>query len=254
MKRVAILNHKGGSGKTTTTVNLGAALAEAGKRVLVLDFDPAAGASMWLGAVSDDGRPGLAQAVGGSADLSELIRETAVPGLEIIPSTLALSKAEKSLASEIGGETVLKRKSSGLPSGRWDYLLVDCPPTLGLLTLNALSAASHVLIPVEAHVMALSGVVSLMETISIVRERLNPGLSVCGVLACRVDGRTLHAREVLRLLQDKFGSLFYSTRIRENVKLAESPSFAKPVTLYAPSSPGAEDYRALAREFAEKIS
>jgi chromosome partitioning protein len=229
-------------------------LAEAGKRVLVLDFDPAAGASLWLGIASEDGRPGLAQALAGAAAFPDLVRETAVAGLEIIPAALSLSKAEKSLAGEIGGEAILKKKVADLPAGRWDYFFVDCPPTLGLLTLNALSAASHVLIPVEAHVMALSGVVSLMETVAVVRERLNPGLSVCGVLACRVDRRTLHSMEVVRILKDKFGPLLYSTQIHENVKLAESPSFAKPVTLYAPSSPGAEDYRALAREFMEKIS
>ncbi len=254
MKRVAVLNHKGGSGKTTTAVNLGAALAESGKRVLLLDFDPAAGATSWLGVASEDGSHGLAQALMGSVPMAELVRETAVAGLEIIPAALSLSKAEKFLAGEIGGESILKKRTGELPGGRWDYLLVDCPPTLGLLTLNALSAASQVLIPVEAHVMALSGVVSLMETVAVVKERLNPGLSVCGVLACRVDRRTLHSMEVARILKEKFGPLMFATQIRENVKLAESPSFAKPVTLYAPSSPGAEDYRALAGEFMERMS
>jgi chromosome partitioning protein len=246
MRSIALLNQKGGSGKTTTAVNLAAALAESKRRVLLVDFDPSAAASSWLGG-KDDGK-GLLDALMGVKTLADLVQPTAVEGLDLIPSSLSLAGAEKQLAGEIGAETLLKKKCAKLPEGRWDYLLIDCPPTLGLFTLNALSAVDEVLIPVEAHVIALNGLVSLMQTVEVVRERLNPQLALAGVLACRVDGRTNHSRDVVNALKEKFGALFYKTLIRENVKLAESPSFAKPVTVYASSSPGAEDYRSLARE------
>lgn len=246
MRTIALLNQKGGSGKTTTAVNLAAALAESGKKVLLMDFDPAAAASSWLNA-SDPGR-GLLEVLTDNKNLIDLARETGVPGLDIVAATLSLSGAEKALAGEIGPESLLKKKAGKLPTDRWDYFLIDCPPSLGLLTLNALSAAQEVLIPVEAHVITLSGLVSLMQTIEVVKERLNPSLAICGILACRVDRRSNHSQEVVEILQKKFGNLVYKTLIRENIRLAESPSFGKPITQYASSSPGAEDYRALAKE------
>ena len=247
MRTIALLNQKGGSGKTTTAVNLAAALAESGQRALLLDFDPAAAASSWLGA-SDSGR-GLLEVLTNGRNLVELARETGVPRLDLIPASLSLSSAEKTLAGEIGPELLLKKKVAKLPQDRWDYLLIDCPPSFGLLTLNALSAAQEVLIPVEAHVITLTGLVSLMQTVEVVKERLNPSLSICGILACRVDRRTNHSQDVLDSLVSKFGNMMYKTLIRENVRLAECPSFGKPITQYASSSSGAEDYRSLAKEF-----
>ncbi len=246
MRIIAVLNQKGGSGKTTTAVNLAASLAEHKRRVLLLDLDPASAASAWLG-VKDESR-GLVEVLTNGKELADLVRPTACEGLEIIPSSLSLSGAEKSLASEIGVETLLRKKIAKLPHGRWDYLFVDCPPSMGLLTLNALSAVREVLIPVEAHIMALEGLVSLTQTAEVVKERLNSELSICGILACRMDQRTNHAREVVESLRRKFGPLVYKTRIRENVRLAECPSFGMPITQYASSSSGAEDYRALAKE------
>ncbi|MBI4056371.1 MAG: ParA family protein [Elusimicrobia bacterium] len=246
MRTIAILNQKGGSGKTTTAVNLAAALGEQKQRVLVLDLDPAAAASSWFGA--QDQTRGLLEVLTEGKNLYDLVKETGFPGIDLIPSSLALSSAEKALTREIGPETLLKRKIAKLPSDRWDYLLLDCPPSLGLLTLNALSAAQEVLIPVEAHVMALSGLVSLLQTVEVVKERLNPDLSVCGILACRVDHRTNHSKDVVDSLSEKFGPLLYKTKIRENVRLAECPSFGKPITAYAPSSSGTEDYHSLAKE------
>lgn len=246
MRSIALLNQKGGSGKTTTAVNLAAALSEFKRRVLLIDFDPSAAASSWLGA-KDESR-GLLDVLLDSKPLAELVQPTAIKNVEIVPSSLSLAGAEKQVAGEIGAETLLKKKCAKLPDDRWDYLLIDCPPTLGLFTLNALSAASEVLIPVEAHVIALGGLVSLMQTVEVVRERLNPSLLVCGVLACRVDSRTNHARDVVDALKEKFGPLLFKTLIRENVRLAECPSFGKPVTVFANNSAGAEDYRALARE------
>lgn len=246
MRSISILNQKGGSGKTTTAVNLSAALAEGGRKVLVIDLDPAAAASSWLGV--SDGSRGLLDALTEGKSLTELVQPTAVEGLEVIPSSLSLSGAEKALAGEIGVETLLRKRLAKLPHDRWDYLLLDCPPSLGLLTVNALSASREVLIPVEAHILALAGLVSLTQTVEVVRERLNADLKICGILACRMDFRTNHAREVVSSLQKTFGELVYKTHIRENVRLAECPSFGKPITLYASSSSGAEDYRELAKE------
>jgi chromosome partitioning protein len=246
MRRIAILNQKGGSGKTTTAVNLAAALAESGRRVLLMDLDPAAAASSWL-AVKENGK-GILEALTAEKSLADLVQPTSCPGLEIIPSSLSLSGAEKALAGEIGVESLLRKKIAKLPQDRWDYLILDCPPSLGLLTINALSAALEVLIPVEAHIIALDGLVSLTQTAEVVKERLNPELAICGILACRMDQRTNHAREVVESLRQKFGSLLYKTKIRENVRLAECPSFGEPITRYASSSSGAEDYRSLAKE------
>jgi chromosome partitioning protein len=136
----------------------------------------------------------------------------------------------------------------GLPKGRWDYVLLDCPPTLGVLTVNALAAARELLVPVEAHVMALSGLAQLLHTVEVVKERLNPKLAISGILACRVDARTRHAREVVERLRERSGNLVYKTVIRENIRLAECPSFGQPITQYDPRSAGAADYRALAAE------
>lgn len=246
MRVIALLNQKGGSGKTTTAVNLAAAIAEKERRVLLIDFDPAAAATSWLGV--DNGTKGLLEALTENRGLSELVQETSTPGVDMIPASMMLAGAEKSLAGEIGAESLLKRRIDALPKGRWKYLLIDCPPTVGLLAINALAAAHEVLIPVEAHVITLGGLVSLMQTIAVVKERLNPRLQIAGILACRFDARTNHSKEVVSSLQKKFGGLVYKTRIRENVRLAECPSFAKAITKYAPSSSGAEDYRALASE------
>lgn len=246
MRIIAVLNQKGGSGKTTTAVNLAAALVERKRRVLVLDLDPAAAASNWLG-VKENGK-GLLDALKGDVAIVDLVQKTKSGGVEIVAASFTLSTAEKALAGEIGVETLFRKKLGKLPEGRWDYVIIDCPPSMGLLTVNALSASREVLIPVEAHVMALDGLVTLMQTVEVVKERLNADLAVCGILACRLDSRTNHSVEVVESLRKKFGPLLYKTRIRENVRLAECPSFGKPITKYASSSSGAEDYRALAAE------
>jgi chromosome partitioning protein len=152
------------------------------------------------------------------------------------------------LAGEVGAETILRRNLDRLPPDRWDYVLIDCPPTLGVLTVNALVAVAELLVPVEAHVMALSGLAQLLQTVEVVRDRLNPDLRVSGILACRVDFRTRHAREVVEQLRQRSGSLVYHTVIRENIRLAECPSFGQAITHYDGKSAGAADYRALADE------
>jgi chromosome partitioning protein len=242
---IAITNQKGGSGKTTSAVNLAAALAEGKRQVLVVDLDPQASASTWLG-VKDGGR-GLLDLLTEGGKLSDLVRQTNAPGVDLIPSSSWLVGAEKALAGEVAAETILRGYLAGLPA-QWKYILLDCPPALGILTVNALAAAREVLVTVEAHVMALQGLARLIQTVGVIRERLNPGLEITGILACRVDARTRHAQDIVEELRTRFGKLVFKTGIRENVRLAECPSFGQPITQYAPQSHGAEDYRALARE------
>lgn len=243
---IALSNQKGGSGKTTTSVSLAAALAAQKRNVLLLDLDPQASASHWLGH-RDAGKETL-EAFTGDGSLLENVRSTSSPRLELVPSSSWLLGIEKALAGEVGAETILRRQLESVEDGRWDYILMDCPPNLGVLTVSALTAAHEVLVPVEAHVMALSGLAQLMKTVELVQTRLNPPLRVSGILACRVDSRTRHSQEVVQHLRERFGDRVFQTVIRENVRLAECPSFSCSILEYAKSSKGAEDYLALARE------
>jgi chromosome partitioning protein len=249
-RTLAIANHKGGSGKTTTAVNLSACLAQRDRRVLLIDLDAQASATTWLGCQAVD--DGLLDVFTGKRSLAALIRPTQVPGLAIVPAGPSLVGAERTLASEIGVETILRGELRRLPKREWEYVLIDCPPALGTLTINALTAVREVLVPVEAHVMALSGLVQLRHTVERVQQRLNAELILSGVLACRVDGRTRHAQEVVAELRQHFGGTVLRSVIRENVRLAECPSFGQPITVYAPTSTGAADYRALADEVIEQ--
>jgi len=242
---IAVTNQKGGSGKTTSAVNLAAALAESKHPVLLVDLDAQASASTWLG-VKDGGR-GLLDLLTEGGKLIDLVRQTNAPGVDLIPSSSWLVGVEKALAGEVAAETILRGHLAGLPT-QWKYILLDCPPALSLLTVNALAAAREVLVTVEAHVMALQGLARLIQTVGVIRERLNPELEITGILPCRVDARTRHAQDVVEELRTRFGKLVFKTGIRENVRLAECPSFGQPITQYAPDSHGAEDYRALARE------
>lgn len=246
MRRIAITNHKGGSGKTTTAVNLAAALGEKKRRVLLIDLDPQGSATSWCGIKNTD--KGVFRVFVENGNVLDILSETNVPNVAVIPASPWLVGVEKALAGEVGAETILRRQLQNLPQDRWEYLIIDCPPALGILTVNALAAVREVLVPVEAHVLALEGLAQLLQTVDVVKERLNPELKICGILACRVDGRTRHAQEVVEHLQGRFGDLVYKTVIRENVRLAECPSFGKPITQYDPRSYGAQDYRALAAE------
>lgn len=251
MKVVAITNQKGGSGKTTTAVNLAAALAEKGRRILVIDLDAQASASMWLG-VSDTANS-LLGVLAGERDLASAVKPSSCRGVDVVPASPALSGAERALASEVGPELILRRAIETLPN-RWDFVLLDCPPSLGLLSVSALAAADEVLVPVEAHVMALAGLASLTQTIERVRARLHAGVRLGAIVACRVDTRKNLCQDVLSSLRERFGATVLKATVRENVRLAEAPSFAVPITAYDGRSAGAEDYRAVAAEVLKRFA
>ena len=244
MRTIAIAHHKGGTAKTTTTVNLAAALAESGHRVLVIDMDPQGSATAWLGV--RDPEYSVIDAIRGRKNLADLIYETTAPGVQLVPASpgLVVSERDDETNTALGFIRAMER----LPP-LWDFVFVDCPPSLGYLGIAPLTICQEVLVPVEAHVLALAGLSSLLETIGRARSVLNPRLRIAGVLACRVN-RTSHSRMVVERLARRFPDSFMRSQIRENIRLAEAPSFHLPITAYDPQSSGAEDYRALAAEIA----
>lgn len=249
MRTIAVANQKGGAAKTTTAVNLAAALGEGKRKILLIDLDPQACASAWYG-IREEGR-GLLDAFLEKTELAGMARETHVPGVTVIPASAWLASVDKSMAGQVGAELVFREQLSALPN-RWDIVMIDCPPSLGLLTVSALSAVKEVLVPVETSVMALAGLARLTETVAMVHDRLNPVLSVTGILACRADLRRSLSREVIEAMRDSFPDKVLRTVIRENVRLAEAWSHAKPITIYAPTCHGAADYRAAAKELEER--
>jgi cellulose biosynthesis protein BcsQ/4-amino-4-deoxy-L-arabinose transferase-like glycosyltransferase len=244
VRTIAIANHKGGTAKTTTTVNLAAALGELGHRVLVIDMDPQGSMSAWLGV--RDTEFGVIDAIRGRQFRAKHVYETSAPGVQLVPASPGLVVSDRSEETDIA--LGFMQALEGLPP-LWDFVLVDCPPSLGYLSIAPLTVCQEVLVPVETHVLAMAGLTSLLATIARTQGRLNPGLRIAGVLACRAN-RTSHSRKVVERLARRFPASFLQTQIRENVRLAEAPSFRLPITLYAPDSSGAEDYRALAVELA----
>ncbi|WP_024288448.1 ParA family protein [Cellulomonas sp. KRMCY2] len=245
---IALCNQKGGVGKTTTTINLGAALASYGRRVLIVDFDPQGAASVGLGISPHElDRTVYNLLMERGAVLSEIVRPTAVEGLDLLPSNIDLSAAEVQLVGEVARESILSRVLRPAEQD-YDVILIDCQPSLGLLTVNALTAAHGVLIPLECEFFALRGVALLVETVEKVRDRLNPRLQVDGILATMHDPRTLHSREVLARVNEAFGEQLLHTVIGRTVKFPDSSVAAEPITTYAPTHPGAIAYRQLARE------
>ena len=245
---IALCNQKGGVGKTTSTINLGAALAEYGRRVLVVDFDPQGAASVGLGINPNDlDLTVYTLLMERDAKLSDAVLPTAAPGLDLLPANIDLSAAEVQLVGEVARESVLARVLRPAEDD-YDVILVDCQPSLGLLTVNALTAAHGVLIPLACEFFALRGVAMLIETVEKVRDRLNPRLEIDGILATMYDPRTLHSREVLARVCEAFGEQLLHTVIARTVKFPDSSVAAEPITTYAPNHPGAVAYLQLARE------
>jgi chromosome partitioning protein len=245
---LAMCNQKGGVGKTTSTINLGAALAEWGRKVLLVDFDPQGALSVGLGVSPNDlDRTIYNLLMEPDVAVDDVLLKTNTPGMDLLPSNIDLSAAEVQLVSEVAREHILGRVLAPiLPE--YDVVLIDCQPSLGLLTVNALTAAQGVIIPLECEYFALRGVALLMQTIDKVRERLNPQLEVEGILATMYDSRTLHGREVLARVIDAFSDKVFHTVINRTVRFPETTVVGEPITTYASSSSGAKAYRELAKE------
>jgi chromosome partitioning protein len=244
---IALCNQKGGVGKTTTSISLGASLAEYGRRVLAIDFDPQGALSAGLGAQTHDVTTIYDLLLSRSAVPTEAIQHTSTPGLDIIPANIDLSAAEVHLVNEVAREQILASVLRKV-SADYDVILIDCQPSLGILTVNALTAAHGVLIPLECEYFALRGVALLVETIDKVRERLNPAIKLDGILATMYDSRTLHSREVLERVVDAFGDSVLETVISRTVKFPDASVAGTPITQFAPEHAAAEAYRQLARE------
>jgi chromosome partitioning protein len=244
---IALCNQKGGVGKTTTSINLGATLAEYGRRVLAIDFDPQGALSAGLGVQTHDVPTIYELLLGSNTAAVDCIQPTSTPGLDVIPANIDLSAAEVHLVNEVAREQILARVLRQV-SDKYDVILIDCQPSLGLLTINALTAAHGVLIPLECEYFALRGVALLVETIEKVRDRLNPAIRLDGILATMYDARTLHSREVLQRVVEAFGPQVLETVIGRSVKLPDASVAAEPVTIFAPEHSVTESYRQLARE------
>ena len=257
MRTIAVMNQKGGVGKTTTAVNLSAGLARAGRKVCLIDLDPQAHASLHLGLDPLPDQPSVYDMLCGNAKLAD-VRRPVVEGLWVVGSTLDLAGAELELAGQPGREMILRQKLRE-DTETFDYLLIDCPPSLGLLTINALVAVTEVFIPLQPHFLALHGLSKLLETIELVATRLNEKLHLTGVVLCMYDNATRLAAEVGADVEGFFQgkserpacwshATVFQTRIRRNIRLAEAPSYGQSIFQYAPGSNGADDYHALAQE------
>jgi len=249
---VAIANQKGGVGKTTTTVSLAGALAQGGVRVLVVDLDPQGNASTGLDVrIGSDERSTYDVIVSG-LDVASAVRTTDVDGLMVLPSSLELAGAEVELVHAMARERALARALNAA-RGDHDVILIDCPPSLGLLTINAFVAADQLLVPIQCEYYALEGLTQLLRTVGLVEENLNPGLSIGSVALTMYDARTRLAQQVVEEVRAFFGPRAYDTVIPRTVRLSEAPSYAQPITVFDPEGRGADAYRALAAEFAQML-
>ncbi len=247
-KIYAVVNQKGGVGKTTSVINLAAYLAENGRRVLIVDADPQANATSGIGLDKNSLSQSIYDLLLEEADPAQLIVHQPEAGLDILPAHPALAGAEVELVNAIGREYRLQKGLEGI-NGRYDYVLIDCPPSLGLLTINALTAArGGVLIPVQCEYLALEGLTQLVQTIDLVQKYLNPGLTIRGLIMTMYDSRTNLSRQVVEEVRRHFPGKVFRTIVPRNVRLSESPSYGQPISLYAPKSPGAIAYKILTAE------
>jgi chromosome partitioning protein len=252
-KVIAMCNQKGGVGKTTSTINLGAALAECGRRVLLVDLDPQGALSAGLGVPLYDLTSTVHNLlVGPRVSIDDVLIHTRVKGMDLVPSNIDLSAAEIQLVNEVGREQTLARALHPVLD-RYDYVLIDCQPSLGLLTVNALACADGVIIPTECEYFSLRGLALLTDTVEKVRDRLNPRLSISGILITRFDTRTVNAREVMARVVERFGDLVFDTVITRTVRFPETSVAGEPITTWAPKSGGAQAYRSLAREVIDRF-
>ena len=243
-KVISIINHKGGVGKTTSAVNISAGLHKLNRRVLVIDLDPQASLSQSLGIEDPDKEFNIYRALKGEYPITPI---TILKGFDIVPSTLDLSVMEIELVGAIAGEKRLQKLLAPL-LGSYDYIVIDCPPSLGRLTVNALACSSLVYVPLQAQFLALQGLTKLLDIVDIVKESLNPSLEIGGVFTTIYDNRKILNRDIAETLEENFSGKVFKTRIRETVSLAEAPTQGVDIFRYAPKSTGAEDYLALCRE------
>ena len=249
-KVISIANQKGGVGKTTTTVNLGTILAKKGKKVLLIDTDPQGNATSGLG-ITKEIENSTYDILVGEVEISSVIQETAVKNLKVCPSNISLAGAEVELVSMMSREQRLKTKLDAIKD-EFDYILIDCPPSLGLITLNAFTASDSVLIPVQCEYFALEGLGQLLNTVNLVKKHLNKNLEIEGALLTMYDARTNLSNQVVKEVKKYFENKVYKTVIPRNVRLSEAPSYGMPITIYDPRSKGAKAYEKFAKELLKK--
>ena len=249
-KIIAITNQKGGVGKTTTSINLSAAIAETGKKVLVVDMDPQGNTTSGFGINKNELENTVYELILGECSVGEAIIKNVAENVSLLPSNVNLAGAEVDLLDRDDKSFILKKEMDYI-ADEYDYVIIDCPPSLNMLTINAMTTATSVIVPIQCEYYALEGVSQLIHTINLVRERLNPGLDIDGVVFTMYDGRTNLSQQVVENVKENLSHHIYETMIPRNIRLAEAPSFGQPITVYDPKSAGAESYRLLAKEVIE---